>query len=333
MRLLPKVCIVMVTYNSISKLGDFFGQVLNSFKQIDYDKDRLELVIVDNASLDKTLRAIEEAKLPFRVTIIKMKKNLGLPAAYNKGALASRASDYIMFMNDDVILEANAVAELVDILESDHTIGAIQPLIVHPQGTIECGFDIGFGGFVLPSQSSYEEVMNRGMGEPFCIAGCACLIRASVFFACGMFDEAFFWGYDDVDLCWRIRKLGYKLAVTKRARVVHYGSATLGKEHPLKHYLNLRNSSLTLLKNLDVKFLILACPIRLIQTLRLLIWRLKLRDRASSIAMIKGIISSLKLSKAVLSKRAKPPRKLPPRKGFSPSVDVKMLIGLPKNKG
>jgi len=184
------------------------------------------------------------------INIIELSKNYGWSGGNNHGALFAQDVKYFLFLNDDVILESNALYYLIDSMQRNNQLGAAQPIIINRNNTINRGLGLAFSG--LHSSIYYTK-------EPFYLSGSALLTRANVFFKIGMFDENFFLYHDDVDYCWRLRLAGYKITVVKKARAYHYGSATLGRENPLQYYFVIRNNLWVLIKNSSLLWL----PIRL----------------------------------------------------------------------
>jgi len=283
-----KISLIMVTYNSVSKLGKFFDFVLSSLLR--ERNESVELIAVDNASRDGTL-----GKLAFFDAVVKLERNVGLPAAYNIGANVAHGK-LLFFMNDDVILGPNTVKALADILEEYGDIGAVQPVIVHRDGYLEVGFDLGLSGFVSPSRRARALLTLRDIIDVDVVAGCCIMVRREAFEG---FEDSLFWGYDDVDFSWRLRQRGWRLVVTKRAYVIHYGSATWGRWNPIKLYLGLRNQIAVYIKNMHPALMPLGLLLQALGILRIVTWRLRKGDYKSALYVIRALhdFRSLNLQK------------------------------------
>ena len=83
----------------------------------------------------------------------------------------------------------------------------------------------------------------------FWASGACLAIRKKVFLKAGGFDELYFAHQEEIDLCWRINNLGYKIMVTPASSVYHLGGGTLNEQHPKKTFYNFRNSLFNLQKN------------------------------------------------------------------------------------
>ncbi|MEM4603657.1 MAG: glycosyltransferase family 2 protein [Nitrososphaerota archaeon] len=329
-----KVSVIVLTFNSVSKLGGFFNRVLTGLSNIKYDN--VDIVFVDNNSQDNTVdylkQYIQRIGFTDNVKILRLGKNYGWAGGNNRGALMCKDSDYLMFLNDDAVLEPGALNELVNSLETDTSIGAAQPLIVNLDGTYICGFDLGLGGFACPkiynSTDGHQEIM-----EVFFTMGSALITRTNLFFKLGMFDEDYFYWYDDVDYCWRVRLAGFKVACIPSAVVHHYGSATLGKDNPKLYYYWVRNNLWTCTKNYDWRNLILTTPIRVGEMLiGGLGHNLLLKNALGAKSAIKGFLDgiiglSTSLHKRLYVKSIREVDDAKVIKFMNPRVDVELLIG------
>jgi GT2 family glycosyltransferase len=89
--------------------------------------------------------------------------------------------------------------------------------------------------------------------EIFWGSGACLLVRSELFKQAGGLDETFFAHMEEIDLCWRLKRLGYRIEFVARSRVYHVGGGTLPKGNPMKTFLNFRNNLLLLYKNLPKK--------------------------------------------------------------------------------
>ena len=320
------VTIIMVTYNSVSKLHSFFDKVIRSL--IDLNYDNYVVIVVDNNSRDYTINHIKELMRgrETRILVVKLRENKGLPYAYNVGAIIAvkffPRTKYFLFINDDVILSKDAISTLIEDLEKAPC-DAIQPIIMHLDGHKEVGFRMGITGYVKPI--GYEEMGPAPLVKVPVIAGAALMVKRDVFFNVGMFDGDMFWGYDDVDFCWRLHKHGYDTCVTKRTYVVHYGSATWGKENPIKYYYGVRNHIYMYYKNKDFVNAIIHSPILLLEILKILHWKLSRRVSRGVKAILLGIIDGVYRIPKALKNRGIPQKTYPTY--FDLNVDIDLLLG------
>ena len=118
-------------------------------------------------------------------------------------------------------------------------------------------FLLGFG--LLFAQGQSDDVQ-----EVFWASGAAMCIRGRLFKQIGGFDGDYFAHAEEIDLCWRLKRAGYKIMVQPESMVYHVGGGTLDYTTPYKAYLNFRNTLFTILKNEPVPKLLWLIPLRLI---------------------------------------------------------------------
>lgn len=294
---LGNVAIIILTLNSISKLGNFFDKVLKSISMQTYPK--LRVIIVDNGSKDGTPEYAAEKlkKLQVDYTVLKLGKNYGWSGGNNRGAIYVKEwANYIFFINDDIILEPDCVEKLVKLLAKDRKIAAVQPLIINKDRSKVYGFDIGLSGF--PGTP-------RDMLSPFYVSGAALLTRADVFFLIGMFDEDLFLYHDDLDYGWRLRNTGYKVICMPDAKAFHWGSATLGQGNPKILYFVIRNNIWVLAKNASLLLFFIGIFLSVLEILVSFLGNQLLikKDPKGAFIILKGIIHGLKGLNKGLKKR------------------------------
>lgn len=188
-----------------------------------------ERIIVDNASTDET-----KARLPNvapHAVLLRNPANLGFVAACNQGAKLSRGK-YIVFLNNDAMPRPSWLKALVDAAEADPTVGAVGAKLIYPDGALQEA-----GGVVFSDGSALN--FGRG-GDPadprfnapceadYCSGACL-LVRREAFERVGGLDMRYSPGYyEETDLCFALRKAGYKVLYEPRAEVVHVGSVSAG---------------------------------------------------------------------------------------------------------
>ncbi len=217
----PSVSIVILNYNG----EHFIGRCLESVLRTEYE--RYEVIVVDNASTDSSLEIIKQFvdKGP-NLRKVSLTKNYGYGLGNNEGYAKSDAgSKYVVFLNNDTIVNKHWLMYLVRAMEDDQSIGAAQPRILSMDGIIEpfTGFMNVFGDSTI--------VLERDMKIPerFFASGCALIVRKSIIDRIGLFNRSFFAYYEDTDLSWRIRLNGYSIAYIRDAVVLHKGRATAKK--------------------------------------------------------------------------------------------------------
>lgn len=231
--------------------------------------ENLEIVVADNGSSDNSLEVL---KNEFgTVTVITNSKNEGFAGGYN-WALKKVQADYFVLLNSDVDVNANWINPMVDLMESNHKIGACQPKVLSYNEPNRFEYAGAAGGWIdalgYPfSRGRVFDICELDQGqydEPspiFWATGAAMMIRSALFHELNGFDASFFAHQEEIDLCWRMQLLGYHLYACPSAKVFHVGAGTLPRGGR-KVYLNFKNNLIMLTKNLPLKELIWKIPFR-----------------------------------------------------------------------
>lgn len=202
-----------------------------------------EIVVIDNGSIDGSraaLAAVDDA------AFVPAGGNLGFGSAANMG-VAATSRPLALVMNPDAVVEPGAVEAMVAALDGDDELAVVGPRVNNPDGTCypsvrrfpELNVALGhaFVGLVRPDNRftrHYKMLdVDRGeAGDVDWVSGTCMLARRSAFEAVGGFDEAYFMYVEDVDLCWRLHRAGWRVGYEPRARVVH----TVGASSDLAPY-------------------------------------------------------------------------------------------------
>lgn len=189
-----------------------------------------EIVIVDNGSPEGALQAYETAcRLQLRCKVIHLDRNLGPVIGYNLGIKGS-SSEIIALLHDDVVLSPLWLDRCVNRLLVNVNYAAVQGKIYQAGGQHvldSCGCVIDSHGCEHDrGQGERDEGQYNKECEVFSVSGVASVFRKSVIESVGYFDENFFSGLDDLDLCWRARLRGFRIIYTPDAIAYHERSRT-----------------------------------------------------------------------------------------------------------
>jgi GT2 family glycosyltransferase len=224
----PLVSILMLTYNK----AELTYQCLESI--LTHTKTNYELIIVDNASSDETHELLDRLD---NVTIFRNSENLEFILANNLGAKVVRGR-YLLFLNNDVCATPNWLSSLVDTMESDLECGAVGSKYVWPHGGLQeagsiiwqDGSALGYGRGDDPFRPEY----NYFREVDYCSGGCL-LVRTELFRKLGFFDERYLPAfYEDSDLCFGIRHLGYHVYYQPKSSIFHFEFASRTPERALR---------------------------------------------------------------------------------------------------
>lgn len=250
-----KTAIVILNWNGAECLDTFLPILISKTP-----KENTEIIVADNGSTDNSLELLKKFD---SVRTITLDKNYGFADGYNK-ALAQVKADYYVLLNSDIEVTDNWLEPLISYMDSHSDYVACQPKIrsYHNKTSFEhagaAGGFIDKYGFPFCRGRVFAKIEeDKGQYDTtidiFWATGACMVVRANLFHEHGGLDGGFFAHMEEIDLCWRFRNRGYKLACVHSSMIYHVGGATLSYENPLKVYLNFRNSLLMLYKNLSKK--------------------------------------------------------------------------------
>jgi len=212
---LKRIKVIIVTYNSADCIGACLQALQNASEQFE-----LHTVIVDNASSDNTLCKVES--LYSDIEIIRSTENLGYAHGNNIGIKAmsceNMACAAVLILNPDVILTPGSIDELAAVLHYSPEVGAVSPNISEHGSLLDTS--VRFKSLIgWPMQQKFMSY--RNVIEVDRLYGCCMLIKPNLFKNIGLFDEAYFLYWEEIDLCFRALKAGFKLLICKNVSVQH----------------------------------------------------------------------------------------------------------------
>jgi GT2 family glycosyltransferase len=219
----PKVSIVIPVHNKVLYTLNSLASVLEHTSDIAY-----EVIVVDDKSTDSTAKRLGEIG---NIKVIRSEKNRGFVESCNAGASAARG-EYIMFLNNDTMVTPNWLSSLAGTLDRDKQCGAAGSKLVYPDGRLqEAGGIIwrdargwNYGKFKDPEQPEFNYVRE----VDYC-SGAALMVRRELFERLGGFDLRYAPAYwEDTDLCFSVRKRGFKVLYQPASVVVHFEGITAG---------------------------------------------------------------------------------------------------------
>ena len=223
----PKVSIVIPVHNGLAFTTNCIKSIFDSA-----DHPTYEVIIVDNASTDGTgeyLRRLEK----HHVKTVFNSENKGFVEACNLGADAA-SGDYVLLLNNDTEVQPGWLSSLVDLAERTPDCGAVGSKLVYPDGRLqEAGgiiFSDGSGWNYGKGQSPSDPRFNFVREVDYC-SGAALLVRKSLWDDIGGLDHRYAPAYcEDSDLCFEIRKRGYRVYYQPKSMVVHHEGKTAGTD-------------------------------------------------------------------------------------------------------
>lgn len=216
----PKISIIIPTWNTASVT---YRCVLSIIKHL--PKNFTEIIIVDNASTDKTHDIFSKLR---SVKYVLNSSNLGYSKGCNIGALHATAN-YLFFLNSDIEFIDSKLADMYQFLKANSQCGIVGPQFLNP--------DLSVQGSVFPNQSVINAIKEFWFGyksfskyyptsnQPvnvWAISGGAMLINKILFNQIGKWNENYIFYYEDLDLCRKIRNSGYKIMYFPKFKIIHH---------------------------------------------------------------------------------------------------------------
>lgn len=250
MKSTTKILIIIVTWNK----KDYVIDLLQSLSSITFPRDQLDILVIDNASNDGTVEALEAQFND--IQIIRNAENIGGTGGFNTGLAWAFAQpddryDYLWLLDNDVVAHQNALSELVTVLEEnpDFAIaGSTMMQLDYPWRINEMGAFVDPHSGTLIFNRHYEEISNwqgkqledllvedvdlsqqlmrcQTKMDVDYVAAASLLIRAPVAKQAGLWMD-FFIHFDDVEWCLRISKAGHRIAVSAKSLIWHLSAMT-----------------------------------------------------------------------------------------------------------
>ncbi len=261
----PNTAVVILNYNGRGYLETYLPGVIDSLPP------NARVIVADNLSTDDSVSWMQ-ANHP-DVELIELPENYGFANGYNMAMMQVEAELYVL-LNSDVRVTPGWLSNIIPLFK-DETVGAVQPKVLAEADNDRFEYAGAAGGYLdyldypfcrgrIFTHTERDEGQYDGRTEIFWATGAAFFCRADLFHALGGFEPEYFAHAEEIDLCWRMKRAGYKIMVEPAAVVYHVGGGTLNYNTPYKAYLNFRNTLTTSFKNQPVSRLIWWLPIRLV---------------------------------------------------------------------
>ena len=238
-----KTKVVILNWNGEKWLSRFLPRVVDTLPEW------ASVVVADNGSTDSSAEVVRHHE---GVEWLPLGENYGFAEGYNR-ALDGMEGDIFVLLNSDVEPAEGWLTPLVERLEANPQLAALQPKILSHSEPTKFEYAGAAGGYI--DHYGYPFCRGRIMGttendegqydtpkEIFWASGACMAIKAEAWHKSGGLDGDFFAHMEEIDLCWRLQLLGYKIEIEPRSVVYHVGGGTLPNNSPRKIYLNFRNS-------------------------------------------------------------------------------------------
>ena len=253
---MAKTAVVILNWNGIGYLKKFLPGVIKFSAE-----NETYICVADNGSTDGSVEWVELNHTD--VKIIKLGSNHGFAGGYNL-ALTNVDAKYFVLLNSDIEVTEGWLNPLIDYMERNPDVASCQPKVLSYDRK-EYFEHAGAGGCFIDKygypfcrgrifnktekdNGQYDNEINV-----FWSSGACMIVRSEAWKKCGGFDDTFFAHMEEIDLCWRFHRAGFRVYYLPSSVVYHVGGGSLPYSSPFKTYLNFRNSLFLLYKNLPEK--------------------------------------------------------------------------------
>ena len=228
--------VVIVNYQTF----ELTRNTINSIFEYSYPFS-YEILVVDNASSDDSLSRLQDY-FKDKVTFIASKENNGF-AAGNNPALRVAKGKYVLLLNSDTIVWENTLENIYSYMEEHTDVGASGCRVLLENGDLDKACKRSFPNvknsffrlFHIPTNSkddnyNLDDLPDDEIYEIDCLTGAFMFMRAEALNEAGLLDETFFMYGEDIDLCYRIKKAGWKIIYYGESKITHLKGASSKKQ-------------------------------------------------------------------------------------------------------
>jgi len=243
-----RILICVLTYNSAQETL----ACVASLKAL--REDPIDIVVIDNGSTDDTERHIRNAYSD--ITYVKNAVNSGAAGGRNIGLarVLKGGWDYVFFVDNDAVVDPEALGELIRCADEDRSLAAVGAITYYAGEKTKIW---NFGGRIDWLRGRFYDGCQGAddAGQFADVKECDSfpigfgIVRTEAIRKVGLLDERYFIYHEEADWHARMKRAGYRLAVTPRAKIYHKVSQSIGMETPAFHYYRTRNRLLFMQKN------------------------------------------------------------------------------------
>ncbi|OGH39285.1 MAG: hypothetical protein A3B44_02275 [Candidatus Levybacteria bacterium RIFCSPLOWO2_01_FULL_38_21] len=228
---MPKISFVILTYNSEIYIEKLINSLSTFFKE-DIQKNKIEIIVVDNNSEDQTVVLVKKF---VNVKLIENKDNVGFSKGVNLG-VSKALSEYIVIINPDTEFRRGDIFDVIEMFEKDRKLGVIGGRIINKNGNNEKSAGRFLKIFeVFLMSLGLDELLGvrnspKTLKEVDFVSGGFMIVKKDLFEKLSGFDENLFMYIEDMEFCFRVKKEGYRVMFDPRISIFHksHGSSNRG---------------------------------------------------------------------------------------------------------
>jgi GT2 family glycosyltransferase len=301
----PLVSIVVLNYNGKYHLKTCLDSLLRT------KYPNFEIILVDNGSTDGSVESVRQ-NYPM-VRIVRLSKNIYAAGGLMAGALAAKGK-YIAFLANDMEVDENWLMPLVEVLERIPWVAAADAKYRNFYERNRFDDAAAAGRWIDYFGNNYTRgtrEINYGQYDKLaCEFGVNTIFKRDIFFKVGGFDTSFLFGYEDIDLGWRLYLTGYEVVYVPQSIIYHKGGGSSREKEgaprakPEFYYLIKRNRLIMLIKNYEVHNMLIALFATAIEYILTATYFFLTKQKMYGVQIIRALIYVLKNLKKIMRKRA-----------------------------
>lgn len=218
--------IIILSYNTSELTKRCIESLLKLYGN-ELSKNIIEIIILDNASTDESVTRIkEEIKKAKNIYLFESKKNVGFSKGNNTAAKKAKGA-YLLFLNSDTQVKEKGFLQMVEYIKQRQRIGILGGNLLNSDGSMQPSTGVFYNIWNVPFLLFGLEKIGFGRGSPSKISqvdwvsGACMLIKKDLFDTMNGFDERLFMYMEDMDFCFRAKKLGFKTFFYPNAIIIH----------------------------------------------------------------------------------------------------------------
>ena len=259
-----ETAVVILNFNGKAWLQKFLPSVIQH-------STSAKIFVADNHSSDGSAECIT-TEFP-HVELIQISENRGFCGGYNY-ALNQIAATYYVLLNSDVEVTAGWLEPMIELLEKDSTIAAVQPKVLSYHNKESFEYAGAGGGFIdalgypfcrgrIFNSIEKDEHQYNDTVPVFWATGACLVVRSDLYKKMNGLDEDFFAHMEEIDLCWKLHRAGYQIYYQGKSTIYHVGGGTLPASNPKKTYLNFRNGLSLVIRHFSMAEVFYKLPLRI----------------------------------------------------------------------
>jgi len=240
-----QVSIIIPVFNQLKYTGSCLEKVFATIQQL---SGSVEVIVVDNGSTDGTAEYLKT--FGKRIQVINHAQNTGFARGCNSGARIAQGR-YLLFLNNDTSPCDGWLEAMLQVFDQEQRVGIVGSKLLFPDGSIQhAGVAIVRDPYLAAELSPCHVGYQRSDGPEYsqmrefqAVTAACMMLPAQLFRQVGGFDEGYWNGFEDIDLCFKVHEAGYRVVYQPASVVIHYESksGTERKEAELQNLQRLQD--------------------------------------------------------------------------------------------